>query len=35
MTTVTRTAIEISRDPSARIEAANDEGEIRTSKGDG
>jgi triphosphatase len=33
-TTVTRTAIEISPDPSARIEAAIDEGEIRTSKGD-
>jgi inorganic triphosphatase YgiF len=32
-TTVTRTMIEISRDPSARIEAAIDEGEIRTSKG--
>jgi triphosphatase len=33
-TAVTRTAIEISLDPSARIEAAIDEGEIRTSKGD-
>jgi len=33
-TTVTRTAIEISPDPSARIEAAIDEGEIRTSKGE-
>jgi triphosphatase len=32
-TTVTRTVIEISPDPSARIEAAIDEGEIRTSKG--
>jgi inorganic triphosphatase YgiF len=29
-TTVTRTTIEISRDPSARIEAAVDEGDIRT-----
>lgn len=29
-TTVTRTTIEISRDPSARIEAVIDEGEIRT-----
>jgi triphosphatase len=34
-TTVTRTVIEISPDPSARVEAAIDEGEIRTSKGDG
>jgi inorganic triphosphatase YgiF len=33
-TTVTRTVIEISPGPSARIEAAIDEGEIRTSKGD-
>jgi triphosphatase len=33
-TTVTRTVIEISPDPSARVEAAIDEGEIRTSKGD-
>jgi inorganic triphosphatase YgiF len=33
-TTVTRTAIEISPDPSARIEAAIDEGEIHTSRGD-
>lgn len=33
-TTVTRTAIEINPDPSARIEAAIDEGEIRTSKGE-
>jgi len=33
-TAVTRTVIEISPDPSARIEAAIDEGEIRTSKGD-
>jgi triphosphatase len=33
-TTVTRTVIEISPDSSARIEAAIDEGEIRTSKGD-
>src|SRR3977135_642560 len=33
-TMVTRTVIEISPDPSARIEAAIDEGEIRTSKGD-
>jgi triphosphatase len=33
-TTVTRTVIEISPDPSARIEAAIDEGEIHTSKGD-
>jgi inorganic triphosphatase YgiF len=33
-TTVTRTVIEITPDPSARIEAAVDEGEIRTSKGD-
>jgi inorganic triphosphatase YgiF len=31
-TTVTRTVIEISLDPSARIEAAIDEGEIRASK---
>jgi triphosphatase len=33
-TTVTRTVIEISPDPSTRIEAAIDEGEIRASKGD-
>src|ERR1700704_542053 len=33
-TTVTRTAIEISPDPSAWIEAAIDEGEIHTSRGD-
>jgi inorganic triphosphatase YgiF len=33
-TTVTRTAIEISPDSSARIGAAIDEGEIRTSRGD-
>jgi inorganic triphosphatase YgiF len=33
-TTVTRTVIEISPDPSARIAAAVDQGEIRTSKGD-
>ncbi len=33
-TTVTRTVVEISPDPSARIEAAIDEGEIRTSRGD-
>jgi triphosphatase len=33
-TMVTRTVIEISPDPSARIEAAIDEGEIRSSKGD-
>jgi triphosphatase len=33
-TTVTRTVIEISPDPSARVEAAIDEGEIRTSEGD-
>jgi inorganic triphosphatase YgiF len=33
-TMVTRTVVEISPDPSARIEAAIDEGEIRTSKGD-
>jgi triphosphatase len=34
VTTVTRTVIEISPDPSARIEAAIDEGEIRTCRGD-
>jgi inorganic triphosphatase YgiF len=33
-TTVTRTVIEISPDPSARIEAAIDEGEIRIPRGD-
>jgi triphosphatase len=33
-TTVTRTVIAISLDPSARIEAAIDQGEIRTFKGD-
>ena len=33
-TTVTRTVIEISLDPSARIEADIDKGEIRASKGD-
>jgi triphosphatase len=33
-TIVTRTVIEISPDPSARIEAAIDEGEIRTCRGD-
>jgi triphosphatase len=34
VTTVTRTAITISPDPSARIEVAIDKGEIRTCKGD-